>query len=385
MNASPLRILHIGKYFPPEPGGIERYLADLMPASQHAGLAVAALVHQKPSPSSMSETHPYPVYQTHSLGELLHAPIAPGFLYAAHRAIQTFQPDILHLHLPNPSALALLTLPAARRLPWVIHWHADVGGATASRALRYLYPLYRPFERALLKHAQAVIATSKAYLEASRALQPWRDRTTMIPLGMATQRLRPPTKPQHDWPEGTTGLRLLAIGRLTYYKGFATLLQALAACPKARLLIVGEGQDRGSLERQIQDLDLSRRVRLLGRCPDDEVFALLAACDTLCLPSLDRSEAYGLVLLEAMYYGRPVIASDVPGSGIGWVVRTGQHGLLAPPGDVTALAQCIETMTHDPARRAEFGAAGRRHFAQHFDIQRTIPALLQVYHRITQR
>ncbi|MEN9417847.1 MAG: hypothetical protein RI988_1467, partial [Pseudomonadota bacterium] len=160
-----MRVLHVGKALPPVPGGIETYLGDLLRAQASLGLQVAALVHRAPGePAPDAESFGgASVYTCASHGQLLYAPISPGFPLALHRAIHDFAPDVLHLHVPNTSAFAALLVPAARRLPWVLHWHNDVDAAALDWRLRLAYPFYRPLETALLRRAACVVTTSLAY------------------------------------------------------------------------------------------------------------------------------------------------------------------------------------------------------------------------------
>lgn len=385
MPATP-RILHVGKFFPPVPGGIETYLADLLVASLDAGLEAAALVHQpyRPAAPVPSRYTQLPLFTTPSYGQLLYAPISPGFPLALHHAIRSFRPNLLHLHLPNVSAFSALALPSARRLPWVVHWHADVGGTALSKRVRAAYPLYRPLEQAVLRRSQRIIATSSSYLAASQALAAWQERCRIVPLGVCANRLpevdpSQRTQARKAWPQ-PDGLCVLAAGRLTYYKGFEVLLEALARTePTVNLILVGTGPLAPRLERIVRERRLEQRLRLAGYRTDSELQALMAACDVLCLPSIDRSEAFGIVLMEAMRYGKPVIASDIPGSGVGWVVREGGHGLLVLPRDAPALAGALERMLREPALRTQFQENARTGFAHRFEIHRSIESISELY------
>src|SRR5699024_5451513 len=105
-----------------------------------------------------------------------------------------FKPDLLHLHLPNTSAFWAMAIPAARKIPWIVHWHADVVASRHDSKLALAYPLYRPFEQRFLKVASAIIATSPPYLESSSALAHWRDKCQVIPLGLDPARLPEPSE-----------------------------------------------------------------------------------------------------------------------------------------------------------------------------------------------
>ncbi|MCB1777985.1 MAG: glycosyltransferase [Candidatus Competibacteraceae bacterium] len=383
-----MRVLHIGKYYPPFAGGIEHFLADLLPALQRQGIQAAALVHdeqprrggQAPRPDD-----PLPIYRAPCHGRLLYAPISPAFPFWLRRALREFQPDLLHLHLPNTSAFWALMVPAARRLPWVIHWHADVVASSIDRRLALAYRLYRPFEQRLLAASQAIIATSPPYLEASAALAPWRTRCHSIPLGLDPARIPEPDAAARQRAEtlwGDAPFRILAIGRLTYYKGHDILIQAAADLPTTQVLIVGAGEQRDRLARQIQALHLDERVRLSGFQPEADLNALLARCDVVCLPSLERTEAFGLVLLEAMRFAKPVVVSDIPGSGVGWVVDAAGHGLKVAVGDRQGLAAALRVLQNNPTQRTERGQAGVLALQEQFGIEPVARAVSGLYQRL---
>ena len=383
-----MRVLHVGKYYPPFAGGMEHFLADLLPVLQAQGIAAAALVHdeqprrggQRPAP----DTHP-PIYRAQCHGRLLYAPVSPAFPFWLNRAIHEFRPDLLHLHLPNTSAFWALAVPATHRLPWIVHWHADVVASLLDRRLALAYRFYRPFEQRLLAASRAVIATSPPYLDASPALEPWRERCCVIPLGLDPNRIPDPDPAARQRAEtlwGDARFRVLAIGRLTYYKGHDILIQTAAELPDSRILIVGIGEQRGRLATLIQALGLGDRVGLLGFQPEADLNALLASCDVLCLPSLERTEAFGLVLLEAMRFGKPVVVGDIPGSGAGWVTRQAGHGLLVPPGDPAKLAVALRELQHDSARRQSFGQAGATALRERFGIEPVAAAVAALYRRV---
>jgi rhamnosyl/mannosyltransferase len=281
-----------------------------------------------------------------------------------------------------------MALPAAQRLPRVVHWHSDVVTSGADRRLALAYGLYRPLEQRLLDGSRVIIATSPTYLEASPALGPWRPRCEVVPLGLDATRLPDPdawTLEQSGLLWRGAGLRILAVGRLTYYKGFDRLVQAMSDLPEAQLLVVGSGDEQTRLTALIRARGLTERVKLLGFRTDADVHGLLATCDVLCLPSLERTEAFGLVLLEAMRFGKPVVASDIPGSGTGWVVRLAGHGLLTVPGDPGSLAGALRRLDSDPLLRRGLGARGAAALGDRFGIATTAEAIAGLYRRLEEQ
>jgi glycosyltransferase involved in cell wall biosynthesis len=381
-----MRVLHIGKFFPPVTGGIESFLGDLLPALGRGGVTAAALVHddicQKQGLVCNGKTT---IFRVPCYGTLLYAPVSPAFIFAMRKAIHAFQPDILHFHVPNTSAFWALPLPTARALPWVIHWHADVVPSLIDRRMALAYQLYRPIEKLFLRRAQSIITTSQAYLDTSYALIDFKDKCHIVPLGLDPQRLKQPNDTELRWAEtlwGQPGGRILVIGRLTYYKGHEVLLDASVALPDARILIVGNGERESSLQRRIHTLGLSNKVSLLGSLPESNLHALIASCGCLCLPSVERTEAFGMVLLEAMRYGKPVVASDIPGSGIGWVVKSGVTGYLVPPGNPVLLSGSLRKLFDRPELKLRMGRSALKRFLEVFQIDHIAQEVILLYHQI---
>ncbi len=382
-----MRVLHIGKFYPPYPGGIENFSAELAEILVQDQIATAVLAHAAPGAHHTERCVKNGVDVTLAAchGQFVYAPISPAFAWLLGQTIRRFKPDLLHLHLPNTSAFWALLSPAARRLPWIVHWHSDVPLDAAQRKLRLAYRLYRPWEQALLRRAKAIIATSRFYLDSSAALAPWHDKTQVIPLGLGATS----TSIQScDWPENigmVAPLRILAVGRLAYYKGHDILLHALAKIPAAVLLLVGSGERETALKQLAQDLGITARIRFTGAIDDAELAAAYASADVFCLPSIERSEAFGLVLLEAMRAGLSVVASAIPGSGVGHVVRNGETGLLVTAGDANVLADALSRLQDDRDFRNRLGHAGRQRWGEEFSMQAVATQIQKLYRALLAR
>ena len=370
-----MRILHIGKYFPPVPGGMERFLGDLVKAQRDAGHEVAVLVHDDGRRKGAAD--PEWLLRCPVRMRLAFAPISPRFPFWLARAIRRYRPDVLHLHMPNLAPFWALLLPSARRIPWVVHWHSDV--ESSKRSVRLAYPHYRMFERALLERAEAIVVTSRRYLEASSPLREWRHKCHVVPLGVDPARLPDvdPARAASLW--SGTGLRLLAVGRLTYYKGFDTLVRAVAGLSGVELALVGEGEERAALEAILAEAGHPATVRLLGEADDETLNALMASCDVLCLPSRERTEAFGIVLMEAMRYARPLLVSELRGSGVNWVARDGRNAVMVPPDDVPAWRRAIEALGSSASEREALGRRGYERYAKEFGISGIERRIRRVY------
>jgi glycosyltransferase involved in cell wall biosynthesis len=377
-----MRVLHIGKFFPPHAGGIERYSADLITALAARGVATAMLAHAPPGTRRTQRLSANAVEITLAAcyGQFIYAPVSPGFPWLLAALIARFKPDLLHIHTPNTSAFWALLLPSARRLPWILQWQSDVPLDVARSSLRIAAKLYRPWETALLRHSKAIIASSQTYADTSPSLAPWRDKVSVIPLGLPAPANTIEIYKSIQWP--ASGLRLLAVGRLSYYKGFDVLLHALAKLPRVSLVLIGSGECEAQLKTLAQDLGIAARVRFAGHVDDATIGATYAQAEAFCLPSIERTEAFGMVLLEAMRARLPVVASAIAGSGVGFVVADQVTGRLVAPGDAAELARALGQLADDPALRVRFGDAGFARWQSQFNLQRCADQTVQLYRSI---
>jgi rhamnosyl/mannosyltransferase len=313
-----------------------------------------------------------------------YAPVAPAMPLLFLESLLRWRPDVLHVHMPNAAALwpALLHLPT----PLVVHWHADVQFPESRRPAAALLAVWRRLESLLLRRAAVVIATSQAYLDASPSLAPVRSKCVAIPLGLDETRLPSASDPEHaqahpavEFLRAAPGLRVLAVGRLAHYKGLHRLLEAVAAVPGVFLCLAGQGEERAALEAGLSRLGLAGRVFLAGDVPDAALHLCYQACQVLCLPSVSRSEAFGLVLLEAMSRGRACVATAVPGTGMTQVVSHGETGLIVPPDSAEALADALRQLQARPELPERYGQAGRERFVSEYRIARVARRIRAVY------
>lgn len=359
-SGKPNRILHIGKYFPPHRGGMETVLRDQMNVqSREEGLQVAAVVHssgRRLTDRVEIQALDYRVRHAARWFTAIFAPIAPFFAWSVHREIQELDPDEIRIHMPNLSAFWLLFMPGARQRQWSVLWHSDVLPSEHSLGLRAFYRVYKPFEKWLLSKADVVIATSSAYLSTSKALQPFREKCVVQPLAVDSASIPREFREAAQAPKSPgEGIRVLSVGRLTYYKDHATLIKAVCAVPGAQCRIVGEGTERKNLEQVIRNCDGEGRVTLMGNIPDEDVWRLYAWCDVHVLASIERTEAFGIVLLEAAQFNKPNIVCNTPGSGmLEAASSSGTPYYSFSPGDVDGLRALLQ----DPALALPTGVQG---------------------------
>jgi rhamnosyl/mannosyltransferase len=382
-NRRGLKILHIAKFYPPEPGGIENFIRDLAEAQAGQGHSVCVLAHQadvrrKTAWEKINGVH---VCRVASLGQVAYAPVSPGFPAAVNKVSSFFRPDLIHVQLPNTSAFWLLL--AGKRCPLVLQWQSDIVPSTIDRKMKYLYKLYKPWERRLLKRADRIICSSPAYLESSPALSPFQGKSVAIGLGINEHRIAGPGRDERG-VDPERPFTVLSVGRFAYYKGFEHLVEAAEQTDGARFLLVGDGPRYRAIKEAVRRKGLEQRVWLMGRVEDARLKVLFAECDVFCLPSIERTEAFGLVLLEAMSCGKPLITTRLEGSGVMYVNQHGETGLQVPPADPKALARAVNRLRRNDEERRRMGEAARERFETHFHIEAVAEKIECLYREVIQ-
>lgn len=375
-----MKILHVGKFFYPYRGGMENFLLDLVVDQNSRGMSPAVIAHHHlPCRNTVSEfVHGIPVLRTWSLGQFVYVPISPTFGLHLQRTIADIKPAVIHLHLPNLSCFWALLLPP--RIPLVIQWQSDVVRSQFDERLSLLYPFYQVAEKRLLQRSQAIIVSSDNYLNGSSTLLEFKHKCVTIPLGLDDGRIhRPGCERVNNVRRKFNRCLVVSAGRFTYYKGFDYLIQAAKYVPQADFVIVGDGPLRPKFIQMIRRLKLDNRVSLPGSLPDPDLHALMAACDIFCLPSIERTEAFGIVLLEAMSFSKPLVTTNIQGSAVNWVNLDGETGLVARPADVQDLATAISMLQRDPVAQARMGANARSRLEQHFKIQKVSDEIEMLY------
>ena len=314
-----------------------------------------------------------PVTRVASIGAIGSVGVCPAFPLELWRSRR----DVTVIHEPNPLGIASHWL-AAQQGPLVVWFHSEV------LRPRWKYRLmYRPFLRRVLGMASRIVVSSPNLAAHAQELRDFRHKCVVIPFGIDVARLqisesidRRRTEIVRQYP----GRRVLFVGRLVEYKGVDVLLDAMRDVD-ATALVIGDGPLRSTLEARARAEGLGAKVRFLGHVPDDDVVAHMHACDLFVLPSVTRAETFGVVQLEAMACGRPVISTDLP-TGVPWVNRHGETGLVVPPGDAPALATALNTLLADETRRRALGHAARARVEEAFTVTRMTEASAALYRQV---
>jgi rhamnosyl/mannosyltransferase len=290
------------------------------------------------------------------------------------------RPDVLHLHTPNPTML--LALAALRpAIPLVITHHSDV------IRQRWLWYAVAPFERQVYNRAAVILSDSPTYAAGSAVLRRYAAKVRDLPLGIA---LEPYLQPNTAALEHARKLRdqhgaplWLAVGRLIYYKGLDVALRALTRVA-GKLLVIGTGPLSATLRQLAQELGVADRVIWQGHASADELTGAYHAATALWFPSNARSEGFGLVQVEAMASGCPVINTAIPNSGVAWVSPHEETGLTVPMNDPEALANAANRLLSQPGLRSRLAQNARQRAEEQFD-QRTMGNRNLVFYRAIAR
>lgn len=368
-----MRVLFVTKFYPPSEGGIERYSQLLCTGLASKGVDVEVIAAAEGSRSSSVEmVDGIKVHRMGTLLELSGAPISLGLPSLLRRLAPQF--DLLHLNFPNPWA-ELAYLCFGRQKKAVLTYHSDIFRQ------RTFLRLYLPFIHRLLQQVSVIITTSANYMNSSPLLSHYRDRCRIIPLPVDTIALQQVDDTAVAAARKQHGEFVLFAGRLVYYKGLEYLIEAVAQLQGTRLVVVGKGRLESTYRGHADRLGLADRISFLGKVPDEQLRALYCACQCFVLPSIARSEAFGIVLAEAMASGRPVISTELS-TGTSFVNQDGETGFVVPPGDAKALEEKINLLVENKELQAELGRNARRRVEQLFRQEIMIDSTLKLYEEV---
>jgi len=296
-------------------------------------------------------------------------PVCPATVRALNAALAAGRYDIVHTHEYKSNVLALLLRP----------WHGYQIVATAHGYNRTTLRegLYYALERLTFRHLAGVIAPNRAMFGLLRGFGVPPSRLHVIHNGIETAGRTPPPRPGRS-----RKTRLLYLGRLSTEKDPANAVHALAALADlgldVEITLAGDGPDRPAVEALADRLDLADRVHLPGFVAD--VMGLLANADILISPS--RTECMPNAVLEAMWAGVPVAATDV--GGVGEMIHDGVHGLLCPPRDPDALARILQRLIADAKLRRRLAENAHQRLIEKFTFEKRMERVLDLYLQLTQ-
>jgi glycosyltransferase involved in cell wall biosynthesis len=369
-----IKVLQLGKQYHPHLGGIEKTMQQMAEGIQDK-VDSYVLATQDKGEAYNAIINGVPVHYAKSWGIVASMPISFDLIMYLRKHSSEY--DIIHLHMPFPLGdLACLLSGFKGKL--ILYWHSDVVRQ------KKMMLFYKPLMNWTLKRADAIAVATQGNINGSPYIKRFEKKCVLIPFGL-----------RKEWEEKSDKywisrldhkgdinekLHLLFIGRLVYYKGCDILINAMAKLKELPidLTIIGSGAMEEELKKRTIQLGLGEKVNFKGRVSDEEMEREITNCDVFVFPSVANSEAFGLVQLEVMAYGKPVINTSLA-TGVPWVSLNGINGLTVPPLNSQALADAIRWMWENPAGRREMGINARERVKSEFNHEKMIGQILELY------
>lgn len=367
-----MRILQISKYYYPYTGGIEttcKQLVELMPQYE-----TAVLCFNEGKDDIVDVVNEHKVYRAGTFLTIARQAIAPTYRKMFKKAIHEFNPDILHIHWANPFMAAMIVSVIPKSVKVVLHWHMDIVNQ------KRIYPFVRPFETALLKRADMILATSQLYAESSNALKPFINKVKVLPSAIEEEKLilKAEDKSVIMNIKNTYGNKPIVffVGRHIQYKGLLYLIEA-ANFVKSDCVIVIAGN--GPLTEKLKAQCKSDKIHFVGRLSDDLLRQYHYASHVTAFPSITKNEAFGLTLVEGMYCGVPAVTFTIEGSGVNWVSKNNETCLEVENGNAKAYADAIDRLITDEALWQRLSEAGKQRARDLFTVSKMCERMDKLY------
>lgn len=367
-----MHVAQVTPYYHPHVGGVESHVESVVRELVDRGHRVSVLTAQLPDAPAYEVLDGAQIHRVPTVMTAFNTPVMPRIA----SVVEHLEFDVVHTHTPPPVTCYYAARGAETAgIPLVLTYHAD---------LEIRYPggdaivwLYRKLMgRVAVDVADRLVATTETYRATSEAL--WDRDVEVVPNPIDVERFQPdgPETPWRDRLDIPDDARIaLYVGRLVHHKGVEQFIDAAARIPDAHFLVAGDGPLADRLQTKARRT--TDRVHLLGRVADEELPGTYRAADLLCLPSVSRLEAFGIVALEAMATGLPVVVSDIPG--VREVIEPGETGLVADPLDPDDLAEKIGALLDDPDRSRAMGKRGRERVRERFTVDTVVDALEAIY------
>lgn len=371
-----MKILQLGKFFPIK-GGVEKVMFDLMSGLSAEGIEcdmMCAAADGKTRTEKLNENAK--LILCRSWFQVAATMISPAMIFELRKRCSGY--DIIHVHHPDPMAcLALFFSGFKGKI--ILHWHSDI------LKQRFLLKFFLPLQSWLINCADYIVGTSPVYLSESPYLKSFANKTKCLPIGVP--KMKPDNLKVKYIKEKYFGKKIIfSLGRLIEYKGFAYLVDAASYLDDDYVILIGgDGELRSELQEQIDRNGLGEKVKLLGRIADEDLPDYYGACDLFCLSSIQKTEAFGIVQIEAMSCGKPVIATTIPGSGVSWVNEDGKSGINVPPMDSKAIADAVITITSDAEKYLNFCKGAIERYEKVFTERGMIYGIINIYEKLCRK
>lgn len=355
------RILHVSKYYYPFRGGTEQIAQDCVNALKNDyEQKVICFNHEKGDRQDYVDD--IEIIRCGTFAKISSQSLSLTYERNFRKVIKSFNPDIIVFHYPNPFVAAILLRNIPKSTKLVTYWHLDIVKQ------KILGKLFTNQNKQLIKRSNVIIATSPNYVEGSPYLSKTKDKCVVVPNCINVERLELTDEINRlsDFirEKNKDKIICLAVGRHTKYKGFEYLIKASKKLDDRFVIyITGKGEETKKLKKLAAD---DPKVNFLGVVNDKELKAYLKSMDIFCFPSITKNEAFGVALAEGMYFGKPAVTFNIPGSGVNYVCINNEDGLEVPNKDINGYANALKMLGNNPTLRKEYGKNGKERVIKKF-------------------
>ncbi|MBU0700661.1 glycosyltransferase [bacterium] len=378
-----INVLHINKLYYPWIGGVETHVRDLCEnLLSYDNILIHVLVCNEKKNAVDVIINKVKVKKLANLVDLFFdktllfsSPISLTFPFW----LRKMPADILHFHLPNPLAMVayFVSRPKGKI---VVTWQSDI--VKQKKMLYLLSPLIRWF----LKRTDVIITASPNIIDNSVFLKEFRQKCVVVPLGINPEKylLRKEDIAfiKEEQAKNTIPL-ILFVGRLVYYKGVEYLVEAMRQVD-ARLIIIGEGYLYPEINKKIIANGLSNKITIIPPVTDYELAKYFHMCDVFVLPSVSPSEAFGIVQLEAMICGKPVVSTNLP-TGVPFVNQHNKTGIVVEPKDIDGLANALNILINDKKLCYKYGSYAKQRVLDEFTNEVMAKKVYNIYQTLLEQ
>ena len=367
-----MKILQLGKTYPLI-GGVDKVIFELSKGISQREIQCDVLCASIDNKNHEVVSNKYSTFfVTKSFRKIAATWISPQMIFKLRGIVHNY--DIIHIHHPDPMAALALLFSNTKGKKIVLHWHSDIVKQ------KLLLKFYNPLQNWMIRRADNIIATSSIYAQGSRYINKYVDKTIIIPIGVEVNYgVLSGLKKQIN--NKYVGKKIIySLGRLCYYKGFEYLIDSAKYLDESYVILIGgTGPLVNKLSEKIEHANIGHKVKLLGKIADNEMGTYFSECTLFCFPSIEKSEAFGIVQIEAMSFGKPIIATTIKDSGVSWVNKHGYSGLNVEPRNSQELANAIKNICENDVVLNQYSLNARQRFEDEFTSDKMIDRILKLY------
>ena len=366
------RVLQVVNYMAPHIGGIEQVARDILNALKEANVEQKIICFNEDAEDPdrkcrRNETvsdfvDGVEVIRCGCICKTASQSISLTFRRQLKYVMDSFQPDIVIFHYPNPFQAAFLLPYLNRKFKFILYWHLDIVKQ------KLLGKFFHAQNLSLLKRADLILTGSPNYIDGSTYLTRFRDKCEVVPYSIDLQRLKitPAVREKaREIREEYAGKWIcFAVGRHVPYKGMLYLVKAGKLLDESFVILIGgEGPMTEALMEEARN---DSKIHFLGRLSNEELTACFLACDIIAFPSITKNEAFGISLAEGMSFEKPAVTFQIPGSGVNFVSINEVTGIECPNKDSGAFAEALRQLAMDEKRRVQYGQAAKNRVSELF-------------------